>query len=423
MKRFFSSNYNRSMLILIFSLLSVFGLIVFGLLQVAQALISLLRSGADLTELGAALGTMIGLGLCALFFLPPILDSIRQIRGGQIPAIELPALKGRVFLLLALAWIVLLILSSLASALGSAGAVLAAPLVTLGIAVSTLTFAWIGAGGLARASRRRLLGTLGLSLTGSSLIAIALQYIPIILVVVAAGAAAASNPQLLETIRQLQTQLENSRNMDELLNLLAPYITQPWALAAILVYAAGIAPLSEELVKPLAVWALGRRLRSPAEGFALGALSGAGFAIIEGTLSVSMLVATPYFGLPARLASSLMHVTLSAIVGWGIASALLEKRWGRMVGAYALSVTLHGLWNGSAVLAVYGSLRAVLPGAAPLDPLTLVSMALGVVTIGAIFVGVAVALPLLNQRLRRDIIPPASLPPGRTSDGLDSQGN
>jgi len=367
------------------------------------------------------LATMIGLGLCALFFAPLILDSIRQIRGGQIPPFALPPIKGRAFLLLAIAWGMLLVFASLASLMGSSGALLAAPFVTPGIAVATLTFAWIGAGGLARGSRRRLLGALGFSITGSSLIAIVLQYIPILLGLVAAGVAAASNPELLETIRQMQAQLENSGSMDELLNLLAPYITQPWVLAVLLIFAAGVAPLSEELVKPLAVWLLGRRLASPAQGFALGALGGAGFAIIEGFLSASMLVETPYFGLPARLASSLMHVTLSAVMGWGIASALLEKRWGRLVGAYALSAALHGLWNGSAVLAVYGSLRAVLPGADPLDPLTLVSMAAGVGVIGMVFVGVAVALPLLNQRLRRDIISPASLPPERTPDGLDSQ--
>lgn len=421
MKRFFSSSYNRSILILIFSILSLLGLLVWAGLQAVQTLLFSFQSGLNLAELGAVLATTIGLGLCALFFAPLILDSIRQIRGGQIPAFELPPLKGRVFLLLAIAWIVMLALASAASLSGSFSTLLAALFVTPGIAVATLTFAWIGAGGLARGSRRRLLGALGFSITGSSLIAIVLQYIPIILGLVAAGVAAASNPQLLETIRQMQAQLENSGSLDELLNLLAPYLTQPWVLAVLLAYAAGVAPLTEELVKPLAVWLLGRRLQSPAQGFALGALGGAGFAIIEGFLSASMLVETPVIGLPARLASSLMHVTLSGIMGWGIASALLQKRWGRLAGAYALSVTLHGLWNGSAVLAVYGSLRTILPGADPADMVSLGSMALGVVTIGAIFVGVAVALPLLNQRLRRDIIPPASLPPERTPDGLDSQ--
>lgn len=421
MKRFFSSNYNRSILILIFSILSLLGLLVWAGLQAVQSLLFFFQSGSNLAKLGATLATAIGLGLCALFFAPLILDSIRQIRGGHIPAFELPPLKGRVFLLLAVAWGILLVLASAASLMGSSGALLAAPFVTPGIAVATLTFAWIGAGGLARGSRRRLLGALGFSITGSSLIAIVLQYIPIILGLVAAGVMAASNPELLETIQQMQAQLQNSGNMEELLDLLAPYITQPWVLAAILAYAAGIAPLTEELVKPLAVWLLGRRLQSPAQGFALGALGGAGFAIIEGFLSASMLVETPFFGLPARLASSLMHVTLSGIMGWGIASALLQKRWGRLAGAYALSAALHGLWNGSAVLAVYGSLRTILPGADPLDPLTLGSMAAGVGIIGLVFVGVAVALPLLNQRLRRDIIPPASLPPERPPDGLDSQ--
>ncbi len=417
--RFFSSSYNRSILILVFSLLSLAGLLLLGLVKAGQMLLAS-AGGLNVSEAGVVLATLFGLGVCALFFAPLILDSLRALRGEQIPALALPPLKWRSFLLLALAWAGMLVLSSVASSLGNLGTLLAAPFVVLGITIATLTFGWLGAGGLARGSRRRLLAALGLSITGSSLIAIVIQYIPVILALIAAGIAAAANSQIMETIQQLQTQVKGAQNVDELLNLLAPYLMNPAVLIVLLVYAAGIAPLSEELVKPLAVWILGRRLRSPSDGFALGALGGAGFALIEGFLASSMLLETPYFGLPARLASSLMHVTLSAIVGWGIASALLEKRWGRLVGAYAVSVTLHGLWNGAAVMAVYGSLRVLLPEANPLDPLTLGSMALGVTAIFAILVGVALALPLLNQRLRRDIIPPASQPE-RTLDGLDSQ--
>lgn len=423
MKQFLSSTYNRSMLILIFSVLSMLGLIALGLLQVVQGLSLLLRSLAHLTDFALALGQMVGLGMGALLFLPPLLESIRQIRGEPIGTMELPVLRGRAFLLLAFAWFLALILSTVAAMIGSGGALVATPLGAVGIFLSTLTLGWIGAGGLVHGSRRRLLGAVGLSLTASTMIALVLQYIPILMAIIAGGIVAASDPQLLATIQELQAQLESAHSMEEMLSLLSPYITQPWALGLILLYASVLAPLTEELVKPLAVWFLGRSLRSPAEGFGLGALGGAGFALMEGTLAVSMFTETPYFGLPARLASSLMHVTLSAIMGWGIASALLEKRWKRLIGTYALSVTLHGLWNGGAALVVYGSLRTTLATAMPFDFIALSSMALGVILIGAIFVGVALALPLLNQRLRRDIIPLASLLPERTSDGLDSPGN
>jgi hypothetical protein len=140
-------------------------------------------------------------------------------------------------------------------------------------------------------------------------------------------------------------------------------------------------------------------------------------------MAASGMVKTPYFGLPARLASSLMHITLSGLMGWGIASALLEKRWKRLFGIYALVATLHGLWNGSALLAVYGSLRFVVQEMA-YDPVSILAMLAGVTLLGLVFVLIAVGLPILNRRMQpaqSDIIAPLASQPERTSNGLDSQ--
>jgi hypothetical protein len=167
-------------------------------------------------------------------------------------------------------------------------------------------------------------------------------------------------------------------------------------------------------------------LRSPAEGFALGALSGAGFALLEGLSAASSMAEAPYFGLSARMASSLMHITLSALMGWAIASARLEKRWLRLAGVYLLCSLLHGLWNGSALLAVYGSLRFLLQDT-NYDPLGTLAMISGVALLLLVLILVAIGLPGLNRRLRSrpgDIIPPLAPQIERISvDGIDQQGN
>lgn len=419
----FSSNANRSILLIIFSTLSILGLAGWAVLNAFQALGNSLLAGVSPAGLGEVLATLLGALLCIVFSAPLLLDSIRQVRGGEIPAVSLAPIKGVALLVAGISWGTLLLAASAGTLAGPWGTLLTAPSVTLGIVLATLTLGWIAAGGLLRASRRRVWGTLALSITGSSVMAIVLQYIPLILLLVGVGVTAASRPELLAAIEQLRTQAETMQTVDELMTLLVPYLARPGVIAAIFVFAAGIAPLTEELVKPLAVWLLGRRLHSPAEGFALGAISGAGFALIEGLLSASMMVDTPYVGLPARAASSLMHVTLSAIMGWGIASAFLEKRWGRLLGAYALSVTLHGLWNGAVVLAIYGALRMTLSGMA-YDPGSAAAILAGLGLILVVFITVAVGLPLLNHRLRTaqsDIIAPLASQPDKDPHGLDSQ--
>src|SRR6185503_19974838 len=52
------------------------------------------------------------------------------------------------------------------------------------------------------------------------------------------------------------------------------------ALAVAMVGGAVVAPLLEELTKPLVAILLGRRLRGPAEAFLVGMAGGVGFAIV-----------------------------------------------------------------------------------------------------------------------------------------------
>jgi RsiW-degrading membrane proteinase PrsW (M82 family) len=271
-------------------------------------------------------------------------------------------------------------------------------------------------------SRRRLWAAFGLGMTGGTSLALVLEYALIAIAVMFGAVLVAFRPELLQPLEDLQATVGNAKNVEDILTILAPYLTQPWIFLAVLSFASGFGPLIEEAVKPLAVWVLGRRLHSPAEGFALGAISGAGFALLEGLMAASGMAETPYFGLPARLASSLMHISLSALMGWGIASAMLEKRWKRLAGAYALSVIFHGLWNGSAVLAVYGSLRFIVQGMT-YDPVSILTMLAGVAMLGLVFVLIAICLPIFNRRLRpaQDvIIAPLASQAERKPDGLDS---
>jgi RsiW-degrading membrane proteinase PrsW (M82 family) len=135
------------------------------------------------------------------------------------------------------------------------------------------------------------------------------------------------------------------------LNLAAPYITTPAVIAALIGYIAILVPMIEELLKPLAVWIFARKIESPAQGFAMGMLSGAAFALLEslnasgdGSTSWPVIVSV-------RAGTSLLHMTVSGLVGWGIVSAFREKKVLRFFAAYFTAVAIHGIWNASAVAA------------------------------------------------------------------------
>ena len=50
-----------------------------------------------------------------------------------------------------------------------------------------------------------------------------------------------------------------------------------------------------------------------------------------------------------RAGTSLLHMTASGLVGWGIASAFREKRARRFFAAYFSAVAIHGIWNACAI--------------------------------------------------------------------------
>jgi len=328
--------------------------------------------------------------------------------------------------LLSIVWIILLAGSSILVGIFEYGWTLAIPGFLLSILIPVVALAWIGAGGLYKGSRLRLWSAFGLGMTGGSSLAILVEYALVAGAVGVIALLVAVHPEWLDLLKTIQTQLANTRDMEELLSILGPYLLQPWLFFAVLVFVAVLGPLIEEAVKPIAVWMLGSQLRSPMEGFALGAISGAGFALIEGLMSASGMVEVLYFVLPARFASSLMHITLSAVMGWAIASAYLNKRWKNMVGIYLLASCVHGMWNGSVLLVVYGALHIQGGNVSSLDPLGLLFMVGGLFLLCAIFIFISIGFPLLNRQLRsqHDVII-AQLEPRneRIPDGLDTPGH
>ena len=390
-------DHRRDILLLVFSITGF--LLLFG--RGIYLLTSGFTSGPFFTmnDSDSRILDAIGMFFCSTLLLPLFILCIRKLKGREIPPVKLPAVKFWQAALFAAAWLVVIFLGSVLETRGLTGGLAASPFFLLGISMPVAGLVWIAISGLPAGSWRRLWAVFGIGMVGSTLGAILVEYALVGIAALTAGIVAASNPEWLAIFQQVKSQVSGAGDVQSLLTTLAPYLTNPLVLLLALVFAAGLAPVIEETIKPAALWLVGKRLGSPAEGFALGALCGAGFALFEGSLAASGSPQMPGVGIAGRAASSLMHITASGLTGWGIASALLQKRYGRMAGMYFLSLGLHGLWNGSVVMAVFGSLRLSLPGGGN-DPSGMLLILAGIGILGSLLVTIMVLLPLTNHFLR-----------------------
>ena len=186
-------------------------------------------------------------------------------------------------------------------------------------------------------------------MTIGPVIMVVLEMVTLIGIIIAGIALLAIlEPAALQDMMRLADIVQTETNEAVLLNLFAPYISNPLVIATGIGYIAIIVPLIEELLKPLAVWLFATKIESPSQGFVLGLLSGAAFALVEslnasadGSMSWPVIVSV-------RAGTSILHMTASGLVGWGIVSAFKEKRYGRFFAAYLSAVLIHGIWNASA---------------------------------------------------------------------------
>jgi len=399
----------KDILLLLFALIAILFLAGRGIYLVVTG-VSASGPAASANQVSDIYGA-ISMFFVAVLVSPVLILSLRRLRGQSIRPAKVPPVKLLMVIGLVILWIVVLGITYLINTFLPSGWIIAAPFFLLGIAIPVAALVWIAIGGLPTGSWRRLWTALGMGMTISTTIAIGLELLFAALGLAAAGIIASIDPALRTTLEQLRNQIQGANNAQDLLPIITPYLDNPWLILVILLFVSGIGPLIEEAFKPLAVWLVGKHLRSPAEGFALGALCGAGFALLEGMLVSSGATDMVGFSVAARATSSLMHITASAFMGWAIASAILEKRYLRLFLTYLLSVGIHSLWNAAVVFTVYGGLRLSNPGSR-LDLLGGLSVTAGIGLLVILVVGILVSLPVINRRLRsapraqNDIIAP-----------------
>lgn len=208
-------------------------------------------------------------------------------------------------------------------------------------------------------------------------------------------------PEVLRQIQALTRELRAGQvDPDALQRVFEPLLSQPMVVFAILAGISVIVPLVEELVKPLGLWFLAPRGFSPAQGFALGAVSGATFALVESLATLSSVTGGDWLLLViGRAGTLLLHIACSALVGWGLGLAWTRARYAQFAGLFLAALAIHGVWNGLAQF--MGLMPFINPGRVEMSLPMPAEIAI-VVVLGLMVIGSLVLLMLLNRRLNRE---------------------
>ncbi len=119
-----------------------------------------------------------------------------------------------------------------------------------------------------------------------------------------------------------------------------------------------VAPIVEELLKPIGLIFVMKRLRTPYEGVLYGVACGMGFAIMENLIYELFILI--WYGADAwtinafvrGIGSTVLHAVGPAAVGYAIAlsNQMQIPRIKTLPLAYAFGIIMHGLWNAFATM-------------------------------------------------------------------------
>jgi hypothetical protein len=396
-----NDQYNWQSILLFILLLA--GLVLYlglaGFMLVSGVLELVAPQSGTGTNIGTNFIIASGMGFCGLALLPAVFFSFQRMRSKPIQAFQVRPVKVWQVIAMAAGWIGAVLLSDYLYQNFSWGWLPAAPFYIISIGMPIVLLVWIGLGGIPLGSRNRFWGGLGIGMTFGPFLASVLELLVFIGMLIILIFFLVINPNSLATLQQVISQVRGLTDIDSVMQVLAPYLVNPFALIGLFLLLGLFTPVIEESLKPAIVWLLAKRIARPAQGFALGIISGAGFALVESLLASS----TPGQGweqlLVARAGGGLMHIFGSGLMGWGIASAWQGKRL-RLLGTYILSVSLHGLWNSAAIILELGSIQPYLNNNAYSKLFDSFSLA-GTIVLGLLVLITLLALILINRKMRQ----------------------
>ncbi len=284
----------------------------------------------------------------------------------------------------------------------------------LGIGAPVYVWVRLSTGGVRGGSRRRRWGLLASGMWLSTGLALLAEAALGLLALIAVGVYFALHPGQVPLLQDFASRLSSGSGLSDVLGVLQPLLDRPAAFFAALVVFAGVAPLIEETAKSVSVWLVLAGHPLPGEGFVAGALTGAGFGLVEGLFASSNLGGAWGFTLAIRGGSALMHIAAAAAAGYGIAVFRRSGGVAPLVGGYFAAIAIHGTWNAAVVVLGFGGLHLAMgPNAS--NYLGLLAVVLGASILAALYLLTPFALILANRRLRSLATMPSTIAPDEAS--------
>jgi hypothetical protein len=175
-------------------------------------------------------------------------------------------------------------------------------------------------------------------------LAFTLEIAVILAILVILLASVVVQPNGLEQVQDLVNRLQDPAWMEEPSQFLDLF-RSPLILSVVFLLFSVLVPLIEEAVKTVGVPLRAYRRPEMAQAFLWGLAGGAGFALAEGLFNSLGSLDTWAAIITLRVGATLLHCLTGALMGLAWYHALLERRWAWGLGIYALSASIHGLWN------------------------------------------------------------------------------
>jgi hypothetical protein len=292
--------------------------------------------------------------LSCLMLTPVLLFSYYQLKGQNPPKsldTSRPIFRKTAGLLIMI-WPFVVFIGWLVAGRPGIAAFLLGP---INILVAGLPILWIytsATKGVDRGLQVRQWRIFGFSLAVTPLFAIVLEIIALLIlggfIFLWLSYQSTANPGLEQDLMYIINQASNRQgDIEAVLEILNPYLIQPGFFIWGFVVFAGVIPIIEELIKPIALWLMAGRKISPQEGFVGGLLCGAGFALMENVLyftASSTAMDWLYLAI-GRASTGILHMLASGLVGWGLGKAWRDGKWLFLGGMSLLAILLHGFWN------------------------------------------------------------------------------
>jgi len=333
----------------------------------------------------------------ALAMVPGLISAIYRLMNKPLPSIPTSWLRG-LGMAAPLVWVLSLagaFMCMQVSWLNLFSSVFVVPLITIPIILVVV----VAARKLSTGSPLRNWGAVTFHLSVSLPIILTAEIILMGVLIVIFSIWASGQPELTAELLKYRDMLVEA-NLDPLLmeNILLDLVKTPAVITGSMLLVAVIIPMMEEFFKPMALWFLAGKQLTPAQGFVGGMISGACFALLESLGAVGAPTEPTWFLLLlGRNGTGVLHIALSGLTGWGLASLFHERKWLRGIGAYFLAVLLHGTWN---FFALITGIVPILPAATELGALPLFLSQIGFPVLVGLFMLNVVILYLLNRRLQ-----------------------